>query len=140
MKAFYRGDFLLEHERHQIIIDLLKEKNTVKLQELVGVNKEFRVHDSSGFSSLEEGKNLKRVHGGAARFQGKLTKPMIEKSSKNVQEKHRIAKYAASLVEEGDSIYIDAGSTIGNDCLPSEKYCGRHKWTYAYRKASSKTD
>ena len=39
MKAFYRGDFLLEHERHQIIIDLLKEKNTVKLQELVELTK-----------------------------------------------------------------------------------------------------
>jgi DeoR family transcriptional regulator, fructose operon transcriptional repressor len=36
---------------------------------------------------------------------------MVEKSSKNVQEKRLIAKYAASLIEEGDSVYIDAGTT-----------------------------
>ena len=37
---------------------------------------------------------------------------MMEKSSKNLQEKRQIAQYAASLVDEGDCIYLDAGSTI----------------------------
>ena len=112
MKAFYRGDFLLEHERHQIIIDLLKEKNTVKLQELVELTKSSESTIRRDLVQLEKGKYLKRVHGGASRLQGMLQEPtMMEKSSKNVQEKHQIAKYAASLVEEGDSIYIDAGST-----------------------------
>lgn len=37
---------------------------------------------------------------------------MSEKSSKNLQQKRQIAQYAASLVEEGDSIYLDAGSTV----------------------------
>jgi DeoR family fructose operon transcriptional repressor len=36
---------------------------------------------------------------------------MIEKSFKNLHEKRLIAKYAAGLVEEGDCIYLDAGST-----------------------------
>lgn len=64
-------------------------------------------------SQLEEQKFLKRIHGGAQRLQGKLQEPsMIEKSSKNLQEKRLIAKYAASLVETGDCIYLDAGSTV----------------------------
>jgi DeoR family fructose operon transcriptional repressor len=37
---------------------------------------------------------------------------MVEKSTKFLQEKKQIAQYAASLVEEGDSIYLDAGSTV----------------------------
>ncbi len=64
-------------------------------------------------SQLEEQKFLKRIHGGAQKLQGKLQEPsMIEKSSKNLHEKRLIAKYAAGLVEDGDCIYLDAGSTI----------------------------
>jgi DeoR family fructose operon transcriptional repressor len=37
---------------------------------------------------------------------------MTEKSSKNLQAKREIAQYAGGLVEEGDCIYLDAGSTI----------------------------
>ena len=37
---------------------------------------------------------------------------MTEKSSKNLQTKRQIAQFASSLVDEGDCIYLDAGSTI----------------------------
>ena len=37
--------------------------------------------------------------------------PVISKFGKNVEEKERIAKYAADLVKDGESIYIDSGST-----------------------------
>lgn len=37
--------------------------------------------------------------------------PVMSKKMKNVSEKDRIAKAAAELVEDGDSIYIDSGST-----------------------------
>src|SRR5699024_12028709 len=61
---------------------------------------------------LEKNKLLKRVHGGAAKLQGMLKElSMTEKSSKNLQNKQRITKFASDLIEEGDSIYIDAGST-----------------------------
>src|SRR5699024_9943381 len=36
---------------------------------------------------------------------------MTKKSYKKLQKKQRIAKFASDLIEEGDSIYIDAGST-----------------------------
>jgi DeoR family fructose operon transcriptional repressor len=36
---------------------------------------------------------------------------MLEKSSKNLQDKLKIAEEAASLLEEGDCIYLDAGTT-----------------------------
>lgn len=106
-------DLLLESERHQIIIDSLKEKHTVKLQELVELTQSSESTIRRDLTQLEEKKYLKRVHGGASSLQGKLQEPsMIEKSSKNLQTKQKIAVYAASLIEEGDSIYLDAGSTI----------------------------
>jgi DeoR family transcriptional regulator, fructose operon transcriptional repressor len=104
---------LLTPDRHRIILQLLKEKNVVKIQEIVELTNTSESTIRRDLSQLEEEKYLKRIHGGASRLQGKLQEPsMIEKSSKNLQEKRRIAKYAASLVEEGDCIYLDAGSTV----------------------------
>jgi DeoR family transcriptional regulator, fructose operon transcriptional repressor len=104
---------MLEPERHQLILDTLKLKNTVKLQELVELTNTSESTIRRDLIQLEQAKFLKRVHGGAAWLQGKLQEPsMTEKSSKNLQEKRQIAKFASSLVEEGDCIYLDAGSTI----------------------------
>lgn len=105
--------YLLEAERHEKILKLLKEKNTIKIQELVDLTDSSESTIRRDLTYLENKKFLKRVHGGAARLQGKLQEPtMIEKSTKNHQAKQKIAQYAARLVEEGDSIYLDAGSTI----------------------------
>lgn len=104
---------MLESERHDKILKLLKEKNTVKIHELVELTDSSESTIRRDLTYLENRKFLKRVHGGAARLQGKLQEPtMIEKSSKNHQAKQRIAQYAVGLIEQGDSIYLDAGSTI----------------------------
>lgn len=104
---------MLEPERHQMILDALKVKSSVKLQELVELTNSSESTIRRDLIQLEQGKFLKRVHGGAARLQGKLQEPnMIEKSSKNLHAKRQIAQYAGGLVEEGDCIYLDAGSTI----------------------------
>lgn len=106
-------DHLLESERHQIILNLLKVKKTVKLQELVELTNSSESTIRRDLTLLEQKKFLKRVHGGASQLQGKLFESSItEKSTKNVHDKQLIARFAASLVEEGDSIYLDAGSTI----------------------------
>jgi DeoR family transcriptional regulator, fructose operon transcriptional repressor len=104
---------MLEPERHQIILEALKVKSSVKLQELVELTNSSESTIRRDLIQLEQEKFLKRVHGGAARLQGKLQEPsMTEKSSKNLQTKRQIAQYASSLVDEGDCIYLDAGSTI----------------------------
>lgn len=104
---------MLETERHEKILKLLKEKNTVKIHELVELTASSESTIRRDLTYLENRKFLKRVHGGAAKLQGKLQEPtMIEKSSINHQAKQKIAKFAVGLIEEGDSIYLDAGSTI----------------------------
>ncbi|MFT8323094.1 MAG: DeoR/GlpR family DNA-binding transcription regulator [Bacillus sp. (in: firmicutes)] len=104
---------MLTPERHHLILQLIKEKHTVKLQELVDRTSTSESTIRRDLTLLEHEGFLKRVHGGASRLQGKRTEPsMIEKSLKNLQEKKQIANYAASLIEDGDSIYLDAGSTV----------------------------
>ncbi|KKI93823.1 DeoR faimly transcriptional regulator [Bacillus sp. SA1-12] len=103
---------MLTPERHRIILDVLKEKQSVKIQELVDLTNSSESTIRRDLTQLEEEKYLKRIHGGAALLQGKLREPnIIEKSAKNLHEKKRIAQEAASLVEEGDCIYMDAGTT-----------------------------
>lgn len=104
---------MLTPERHRLILQQLKEKGVVKIQDLVDLTNSSESTIRRDLTQLEDDKFLKRIHGGAARLQGKLQEPsMVEKATKNLQPKKRIAKYASSLVEEGDCIFLDAGSTV----------------------------
>ncbi|MEJ8546172.1 DeoR/GlpR family DNA-binding transcription regulator [Brevibacillus borstelensis] len=103
---------MLTPERHEMILSALKEKGVVRIHELVEMTGASESTVRRDLSDLEEQRRLKRVHGGAALLQSKIEEPSIqEKAVKNEKEKVAIAKYAASLIEEGDSIFIDAGTT-----------------------------
>ncbi|MBD1381328.1 DeoR/GlpR family DNA-binding transcription regulator [Metabacillus arenae] len=103
---------MLTPERHKLIVDLVKEKNVVKIQELVEVTNSSESTIRRDLTLLEDEKQVKRIHGGAAKLKGKLIEPdLIEKSAANLLAKKLIAKHAASLIENGDSIFLDAGTT-----------------------------
>lgn len=103
---------MLTTERHQIILSILKEQGTIKLQELVD---QFQASESTirrDLVQLEEMKLLKRVHGGASLLQRKGLEPTtMEKQNKAKAEKQLIAKLASSFIEKNDCIYLDAGTT-----------------------------
>ncbi|WP_456271086.1 DeoR/GlpR family DNA-binding transcription regulator [Bacillus sp. AK031] len=103
---------MLTPERQQIILSLVKEKGVVKLQELIEETNASESTIRRDLIQLEDEKKLKRVHGGASLLQGKRSEPsMTEKSFKNLHDKISIAKAAASFIEDGDSIFLDAGTT-----------------------------
>ncbi|OIJ13952.1 DeoR family transcriptional regulator [Anaerobacillus alkalilacustris] len=103
---------MLTPERHRIILDLLLEKEVVKLQELVDATSSSESTIRRDLSQLEEERKLKRVHGGASLLKQKgVELSVIEKSTKNLNEKELITKYAASLIKKGDCIFLDAGTT-----------------------------
>ncbi len=103
---------MLTPERHRIILELLGEKEVVKLQEFVDATKSSESTIRRDLSQLETEKKLKRVHGGASLLHQKGEElSVIEKSTQNVGEKEAIAKFAASLIRDNDCIYLDAGTT-----------------------------
>ncbi|OIU72792.1 DeoR/GlpR family DNA-binding transcription regulator [Rossellomorea aquimaris] len=103
---------MLTEERHRIILDLLKDKETIKIQDIAELTEASESTIRRDLTQLEQGKYLKRVHGGAARLQGKLKELTVsEKTSKSFHEKSMIGRFAAGLVEEGDCIFLDAGTT-----------------------------
>lgn len=111
---------MLTEERQEKILMALKSKGIVKVRDLII---DLDVSESTirrDLQEMEEAGILKRVHGGAKlreiiKLESELN--MQEKSTKNIQEKKAIARYAASLVEDGEVIYLDAGTTT-YDMLP----------------------
>ncbi|RNA70455.1 DeoR/GlpR family DNA-binding transcription regulator [Alteribacter keqinensis] len=103
---------MLTFERHEEILARLQEVKVVKLAELVEATGASESTIRRDLTDLEQQKKIKRVHGGASLVTRRKDEPsLLEKSTKYSEEKRRIAKEAASLVSDGDTIYIDAGST-----------------------------
>lgn len=103
---------MLTSERQQVILNLLEEKNTIKIQEIIEVTNASESTIRRDLTELENESKLKRIHGGATILGRKLHElSVLDKTSKNLQEKIEIARFAASIVQEGDCIFLDAGTT-----------------------------
>lgn len=103
---------MLTEERHSHILNELRKKEVVHIQDLVN---NLNVSESTirrDLQELDETGKLERVHGGARsiyRIEQEIS--LKEKTSKNIHEKAIIGKMAASLIEDEETIYIDSGTT-----------------------------
>lgn len=99
-------------ERKAQIISLLKHKGDVKVSDLASTYKVSEVTIRKDLQELEEEGLIKRVHGGAVLVHNTKFEPAFyEKVDKYMEEKRSIGKQAASMVEDGDTVAIDAGTT-----------------------------
>lgn len=98
--------------RHKKILELLYQKSVVSAEEL---SQEFGVSKITirrDLDSLAADKLLERTRGGAVLASNPHLEAMFEeKDSVAKREKRLIGKYAASLVNEHDTIFLNAGST-----------------------------
>jgi DeoR/GlpR family transcriptional regulator of sugar metabolism len=98
--------------RHEQILELLENKGSVTVTELVT---KFNISEMTirrDLDFLEKRFLLRRVHGGAASNRGRSYEPpYISRSVENAESKKRIGKVAAALINAGDSISLDTGTT-----------------------------
>lgn len=97
--------------RHDRIIALLRANPTVRIAELA---REFSVSTETVRRDLDELGNLgavNRTYGGAARSSMGHEAAVNERLQEYVGERQRIALWASEVVETGDLIMIDGGST-----------------------------
>jgi DeoR family fructose operon transcriptional repressor len=102
---------LFAEERHAQILNMLQQKSKLYVADLCahfGVSPATIRND---LRELENSRMLKRTHGGAIPLEKAAFEPTTSKRVGNGEKKHRIAAYAAELVEEGDTIALDAGTT-----------------------------
>jgi DeoR family transcriptional regulator, fructose operon transcriptional repressor len=102
---------MLQEERQQLILDMLKENQAVRIAELCKQLRVTRETIRRDLYELEERGLLKKVHGGAILNKTNEEPPYAMRSGLNLAEKEVIARTAASFVEDGDALYIDLGTT-----------------------------
>jgi len=95
-------------EREHSILNRLMVQGAVSVADLSSELEVSEVTIRSDLSSLEERGLLSRTHGGAL---PSIHPHIFQRQNMNIEEKHRIAKAAAGLVEDGDAIMIEAGTT-----------------------------
>jgi len=104
---------MLNEERRRSILEMIQQDGRVIVKDLakqfrtsqITIRKDLEVLDSQGA--------IQRTHGGALPVQsGALLDPTLrEKEKLHRKEKMRIAAAAAKLVEEGQSVLLDSGTT-----------------------------
>ena len=103
---------MYEEERLQKINEYIQSQTRASVHKLCNV---FGVSESTirrDLTELESRKLLKRTHGGAICLGSVGIEPTYnEKQNKQQQEKKLIAACASGLIENGDSLLIDSGTT-----------------------------
>ena len=114
---------MLAAERHIAILELLKQEKSVKVPLL---SKKFLVTEETIRRDLEKLKNdglLKRIHGGGVRASADSVTELSfrVRNTKNRKEKQVIGELAATMIEAGDVIILDASSTALQVALEIKK-------------------
>jgi len=103
---------MLTFERYEKILQLLEDHKVTKLADLVEATGASESTIRRDLTILENEQKLKRIHGGASLMKSKVDEPsMIEKQQQFTEEKKQMGKRAASFVQNGDCLYIDAGTS-----------------------------
>mgnify|MGYP001198468856 CR=1 FL=1 len=101
-------------ERQDLILQRVREQQSVRIADLVeefGVTRETIRRD---LYELEKRGLIRKVHGGAVINKTEIFKnepPYAQRSTINLEEKEKIAARAAEFVEDGDTLYLDIGTT-----------------------------
>ncbi len=101
-----------KQKRLDQILDYLKGHNLVTVDQLVAAISASPATIRRDLIKLDEQGVISRTHGGVTLNRFVPNQPTTdEKQQRNQREKKAIAEYAASFVNPGDSIVLDAGTT-----------------------------
>ena len=106
---------MLTEERKSQILKLVEQNGGVSVQELMVLLNASESTIRRDLNDLDKRELLIKVHGGAVSVSKNITadSSVSSRTDLNREKKKRIGRYAASLIEDGDLIYLDAGTTTG---------------------------
>lgn len=120
---YIRELIVMRPQRIEEIKDYIYENKTVTLDQIC---KNFKISKSTIRRDLNEilaGGDIKKIYGGVTVLPEKELTSFEERNISNLNVKERIAAAAAELVEDGDIIFIDSGTTT----LPIIDHIGNKK-------------
>ena len=105
---------MIASERRRFILEALEGRGVISLKDTARELGVAEITVRRDFEKLESEGKLKRVQGGATALEdpdgAELT--MSTKLPKNMTEKELVVRQAAELVREGESVFIDGGTTM----------------------------
>lgn len=105
---------MLIEKRFREILEIVNREKSVTVQELMNVLDASESTIRRDLNTLDSEGKLVKVHGGAVAVESVFSGTDSEVGVRQElypAEKAAIAEYAASLIEDGDFVYIDAGTT-----------------------------
>jgi len=105
---------MLTEERFARILDIVNDKGSVTVQELMQALDASESTIRRDLNAMAKGELLIKVHGGALAKGTTLRtidEMVVNRQTMNPEEKDKIAKYAASLIGNNEFVYLDAGTT-----------------------------
>ena len=101
---------MITAQRYELILNFLNENGNGTINDFVKLTSTSSATIRRDLTHLEEEGRLKRIHGGATIDRIEEEVSYSDKSVRNLKDKISIAKRAASLIEDGDTVFIDAGT------------------------------
>ena len=105
----------LIQERRNRIIRYINENRKADIRQLADLLGESEITIRRDLIELEKAKKLIRVHGGAILNEQKKsvwqTSSIYNRLERNREDKERIARMAATLIHNDESLFIDGGSS-----------------------------
>ena len=98
-------------ERHHFILKQLEVHEKVMVTDLARMQNVAPETIRRDLAELELNGQLIRIHGGAVPYIVEREMVYEKKLSLHLNEKKRIAKRAAEMIQDGDTIAVDVGST-----------------------------
>jgi DeoR family transcriptional regulator, ulaG and ulaABCDEF operon transcriptional repressor len=110
---------MLERQRKNAILRMLDLYDIVSIHDIIAATGASESTLRRDFATLERERRLRRVRGGVQRDGGSRSRPAAPsgrapfdlRATVNTEKKRRIAQRACTLLSEGETIFVDGGTT-----------------------------
>ena len=108
---------MLQYERQQHIIDILKKKHSISIKALAKTIYASEASVRRDIQKLESMGIIERIYGGVvlSEYKNEVV-PVNLRDSANSESKEMIAFNASKLISEGDTVMLDSSSTARRIC------------------------
>lgn len=105
---------MIKEERQSIILDEVNKNGIIQVSDMTDKLDVTEMTIRRDLKELEEKGLLKRVHGGAKKIKSisQVEYSNAEKKEKNISQKRYISKQISDMLNEDDTVFFGAGTTI----------------------------
>lgn len=132
---------MFAYERKQQILDLLKIKKAISVEELCKTLYTSGATIRRDLQDLEKDRLIKRTHGGAVLLEGTSTEtPLVLRESENSSQKQLISELAVKHISDGMTLFFDSSSTVSYIIRQLHQFQGLKVITNGIKTASLLSD